>query len=230
MMKLNKIAVMIATIAIAGSALANGSTTNSDNWRSGQGNMQWKIGNASALCWRTANWTPATAAPGCDGAIAPVAAAPAPAAVVAPVVAAPAPAPAAVAPAPATAPAAPAAGAAATKVTYAADAFFASNSAVLKAAGKAKLDDLVDKVKGINLEVIVAVGHTDSKGTDASNQKLSVRRAEAVKAYLVSKGIEKNRVYTEGKGSKQPVADNKTAEGRAKNNRVEIEVVGTQKK
>jgi OmpA-OmpF porin, OOP family len=230
MMKLNKIAMMIATIAIAGSAFANGSTTNSDNWRSGQGNMQWKIGNASALCWRTANWTPATAAPGCDGAIAPVAAAPAPAAAVAPVVVAPAPAPAVVAPAPAPAAAAPAAGAAATKVTYAADAFFASNSAVLKAAGKAKLDDLVDKVKGINLEVIVAVGHTDSKGTDASNQKLSVRRAEAVKAYLVSKGIEKNRVYTEGKGSKQPVADNKTAEGRAKNNRVEIEVVGTQKK
>jgi OmpA-OmpF porin, OOP family len=226
MMELNKIAMMIATIAIAGTAFANGSTTNSDNWRSGQGNMQWKIGNASALCWRTANWTPATAAPGCDGAIAPVAAAPAPAAAVAPV----APAPAAAAPAPAPAPAAPAAGAAATKVTYAADAFFASNSAVLKAAGKAKLDDLVDKVKGINLEVIVAVGHTDSKGTDASNQKLSVRRAEAVKAYLVSKGIEKNRVYTEGKGSKQPVADNKTAEGRAKNNRVEIEVVGTQKK
>jgi OmpA-OmpF porin, OOP family len=221
MMKLNKIAMMIATVAVAGSAFANGSTTNSDNWRTGQGNVQWKIGNASALCWRTANWTPATAAPGCDGAIAPAAAAPAPAAAVAPVAAAPAPA--------AAAPAAPAAGAAATKVTYAADAFFASNSAVLKAAGKAKLDDLVGKVKAINLEVIVAVGHTDSKGGDASNQKLSVRRAEAVKAYLVSKGIEKNRVYTEGKGSKQPVADNKTAEGRAKNNRVEIEVVGTQK-
>ncbi|MEN9984194.1 MAG: Outer rane porin precursor [Pseudomonadota bacterium] len=218
--------MLFATVAIAGSAFANGSTTNSDNWRSGQGNMQWKIGNASALCWRTANWTPATAAPGCDGAIAPVAAAPAPAAVVVPVAPAPAAAPAA--PKPATP--APAAGAAATKVTYAADAFFAANSAVLKAAGKAKLDDLVGKVKAINLEVIVAVGHTDSKGNDASNQKLSVRRAEGVKAYLVSKGIEKNRVYTEGKGSKQPVADNKTAEGRAKNNRVEIEVVGTQKK
>ena len=68
---------------------------------------------------------------------------------------------------------------------------------------------------------------TDSIGTDAYNQKLSVRRAEAVKAYLVSKGIEKNRVYTEGKGEKQPVADNRTAEGRAKNRRVEIEVVGT---
>jgi hypothetical protein len=75
--------------------------------------------------------------------------------------------------------------------------------------------------------VIIAVGHTDSVGSDAYNQKLSVRRAEAVKAYLVSKGIEKNRVYTEGKGEKQPVADNKTAEGRAKNRRVEIEVVGT---
>ena len=224
MIKLNKIAMIVATVAVAGAAFANGSTTNSDNWRSGSGNMQWKIGNALALCWRTANWTPATAAPGCDGAIAPVAAAPAPAAVVAPVAAAPAPAVAA------PAAAAPAVGAAATKVTYAADAFFAANSAVLKAAGKAKLDDLVGKVKAINLEVIVAVGHTDSKGNDASNQKLSVRRAEAVKAYLVSKGIEKNRVYTEGKGSKQPVADNKTVEGRAKNNRVEIEVVGTQKK
>jgi OmpA-OmpF porin, OOP family len=83
--------MLVATAAIAGSAFASGSTTNSDNWRSGHGNMQWKIGNASALCWRTANWTPATAAPGCDGAIAAKAAAPA--AVVAPVVAAPAPAP-----------------------------------------------------------------------------------------------------------------------------------------
>lgn len=99
MIKLNKVAMLIATVAIAGSAFANGSTTNSDNWRSGHGNMQWKIGNASALCWRTANWTPATAAPGCDGAIAAKAAAPAPApaAVVAPVAAAPA---AVVAPAP----------------------------------------------------------------------------------------------------------------------------------
>ena len=112
-------------------------------------------------------------------------------------------------------------------MTYAADAFFDFDKSVLKAEGKAKLDDLVGKVKGINLEVIIAVGHTDSVGADAYNQKLSVRRAEAVKAYLVSKGIETNRVYTEGKGEAQPVADNKTKEGRAKNRRVEIEVVGT---
>ena len=112
-------------------------------------------------------------------------------------------------------------------MTYAADAFFDFDKSVLKAEGKAKLDDLVGKVKGINLEVIIAVGHTDSVGADGYNQKLSVARSEAVKAYLVSKGIEKNRVYTEGKGEKQPAADNKTAEGRAKNRRVEIEVVGT---
>ena len=112
-------------------------------------------------------------------------------------------------------------------MTYAADAFFDFNKSVIKPEGKAKLDDLIGKIQGINLEVIIAVGHTDSVGSDAYNQKLSVRRSEAVKAYLVSKGIEKNRVYTEGKGEKQPVADNKTAEGRAKNRRVEIEVVGT---
>ncbi len=117
--------------------------------------------------------------------------------------------------------------AAATKVTYAADAFFDFDKSVLKPEGKAKLDDLIGKIKDISLEVIISIGHTDSVGSDSYNQKLSVRRSEAVKAYLVSKGIEKNRVYTEGKGEKQPVADNKTREGRAKNRRVEIEVVGT---
>ena len=220
MNRLNKIAMLLASVAVAGSAVAAGSTTASDNWRSGHGNLQWKNADGT-LCWRNAFWTPATAAPGCDGAIVPVVpAAPAPA---------PAPAPAVVVPPPVVvAPVAPVAPATvATKVTFAADAFFDFNKSVVKPEGKAKLDDLVGKIKDINLEVIIAVGHTDSVGSDAYNQKLSVRRSEAVKAYLVSKGIEKNRVYTEGKGEKQPVADNKTAEGRAKNRRVEIEVVGT---
>ena len=208
MKKLNKVAMLLASAALATAAGAQ----SVDNWRNGTGELAWKNGT-NELCWRDANWTPATAAQGCDGAIVAPKAAP---------VAAPA-APKAAAPAPAPAPAA------ATKVTYAADAFFDFDKSALKNEGKAKLDDLVGKVGGVNLEVIIAVGHTDSVGTDAYNQKLSVRRAEAVKAYLVSKGIEKNRVYTEGKGEKQPVADNKTKEGRAKNRRVEIEVVGTRK-
>ena len=209
MKKLNRVAIALAAAALATVAGAQ----EIHNWKSTAGEV-WK--NSVGQCWRDNSWTPATAAPGCDGAIVPPAPpAPAPAPVAAP---APAPKPA---PAPAPAPAV------ASKVTYAADAFFDFDKAVLKPEGKAKLDDLVGKVKGINLEVIIAVGHTDSVGTDAYNQKLSVKRSEAVKAYLVSKGIEKSRVYTEGKGEKQPVADNKTKEGRSKNRRVEIEVVGT---
>ena len=207
MKKLNKVAMLIASAALATAAGAQ----TIDNWKNGSNEQVWMNGS-NELCWRDASWTPATAAPGCDGALA-----------------APAPAPAAAPAAPAATPAAPVAKPAAptsSKVTYAADAFFDFDKAVLKPAGKAKLDDLASKVKGINLEVIIAVGHTDSVGTDAYNQKLSIRRAEAVKAYLVSKGIDKSRVYTEGKGEKQPVADNKTKEGRAKNRRVEIEVVG----
>ena len=225
MMKLNKVAMLIATAALATAAGAQ----TIDNWRNSGADLVWKNGT-NELCWRDSNWTPATAAVGCDGAIvAPPAAAPAPAPAPAPAApAAPAPAAAApAAPAPAPAPVVPPPPPAATKVTYAADAFFDFDKSVLKPEGKAKLDDLTSKVKGINLEVIIAVGHTDSIGSDAYNQKLSVRRSEAIKAYLVSKGIEKNRVYTEGKGEKQPVADNKTKEGRAKNRRVEIEVVGT---
>ena len=214
MKKLNKVAMLLASAVLATSAgaqvkAADGGKT-IDNWQNGTGELVWKNGT-NELCWRDANWTPATAAEGCDGALAQAAAA---------TPAAPAATPAA--PAPAAKPAV-----AASKVTYAADAFFDFDKAVLKPEGKAKLDDLVGKIQGINLEVIIAVGHTDSVGSDAYNQKLSVRRAESVKAYLVSKGIEKNRVYTEGKGEKQPVADNKTKEGRAKNRRVEIEVVGT---
>jgi len=116
------------------------------------------------------------------------------------------------------------------RVTFAAVAFFDFTEDTLKPEGHAMLDDLVSKIMGINLEAIIAVGHTDAIGDNAHNQKLSVRRAEAVKNYLVGKGVQKNRVYTEGKGKKQPVADTKTAEGRAKNRRVEIEVVGTRKR
>src|SRR5882672_12817467 len=117
----------------------------------------------------------------------------------------------------------------AEKVTFAADVLFDFDKAVVKPEGRAKLDDLAGKVRNLNLEVVIAIGHADSIGSDEYNQKLSVRRAEAVKAYLITKGIEANRIYTEGKGEKQPVASNKTKEGRAKNRRTEIEVIGTRK-
>jgi OOP family OmpA-OmpF porin len=117
----------------------------------------------------------------------------------------------------------------AEKVTFAADVLFDFDKAVIKPEGKSKLDDIGSKANGVNLEVVIAIGHADSIGSDAYNERLSVRRAESVKAYLVSKGIQANRVYTEGKGEKQPVADNKTRDGRAKNRRVEIEVIGTRK-
>ena len=286
-MKFARVAGVIAMTAMVSLAGAQ----EIHNWRSSVTGWVWK--DASGQCWRDASWTPATAAPGCDGAIAPVAAAapapvpvpvPAPAPVVAapapvaapepvaaapavemapvaevapapavemapvaevapaPAVESPAPAPepkaapapavvAAPAPAPAPAPvvAAPAAKPALgpVKMSFAADAFFDFDKSLLKAEGKAKLKDLVAKIQNISLEVVIAVGHTDSVGTDAYNQKLSERRAEAVKAFLVSLGVPKNRIYTEGKGESAPAADNQTAAGRAKNRRVEVEVVGT---
>jgi OOP family OmpA-OmpF porin len=186
MKKLNKVAMLFASAALASGAFAQ--QTN-DNWQNIDGNV-WKNGT-NEYCWRDSVWSPANADQRCDGALKPVQAPP------------PAPAPVAPPPPPPPPPAP-----VSEKVTFAADAFFDFDKAVLKPEGKAKLDDLVSKMQGINLEVIIAVGHTDSVGSDAYNQKLSVRRAEAVKSYLVSKGIEQNRVYTEGKGEKQPVADN----------------------
>jgi OOP family OmpA-OmpF porin len=217
MKKLNKVASLFATAALA-TSMSGAFAQTVDNWVNGSGNLPWKNGT-NELCWRDGSWTPATAIAECDGALKPP---PPPAPAPPPPPPAPPPKPA---PAPVVVPAA-----TSEKVTFAADAFFDFDKSVLKPEGKAKLDDLVSKMGGINLEVIIAVGHTDSVGSDTYNQKLSVRRSEAVKSYLVSKGIEKNRVYTEGKGEKQPVADNKTAEGRAKNRRVEIEVVGTRGK
>jgi OmpA-OmpF porin, OOP family len=230
MKKLNKVAVLFASVALAAPIAAFAQAKSIDNWVSTDGTV-WKNGT-NELCWRDSGWTPATAKEGCDGAIKPPPPpAPAPPKPAAPPVAPAAPAAPAAAPKPAPAPA-PAVVAAPVqeKVTFAADAYFDFDKAKLKPEAEAKLADLVDKTKGVNLEVIIAVGHTDIVGKDAYNQKLSIARAEAVKSFLTGKGVEKNRVYTEGKGSKQPVADNKTSEGRAKNRRVEVEVVGTRAK
>lgn len=189
--------------------------------------------SGTGLCWRTGYWTPAAAESvmygqfpigcECDKDLMPKAKCEAPV----PAAAAPAPAAPAAAPKPA-----------AKKVTLAADALFDFDKAVLRPEGKAKLDKLSADMKAIKLEVIIAVGHADRLGKDAYNQKLSERRAAAVKDYLVSKGVEANRVYAEGKGEKQPVTAGKcgTSEKRTKqlveclqpDRRVDIEVIGTQ--
>lgn len=177
--------------------------------------------SGAGLCWRTGYWTPAMAIAECDPDLVPKKPAPA----VAPP---PAPAPA---PAPAPRPAA-------KKVTLAADTLFDFDKAVLRPEGRATLDKLVNDMRAIKLEVIIAVGHADRIGTDQYNQKLSERRAAAVKDYLVGKGVEANRIYAEGKGEKQPVTGDKCGKSVVKtkklieclqpDRRVEIEVIGTQ--
>ncbi len=181
------------------------------------------------LCWRTPWWTPQLAGiDGPQGAGCQCDKAVLPKEVCEPPPPPPPPAPKAAPPPPPPPPPPPAPPKPTTeKVTFAADALFDFDKYVIKPEARAKLDDLVSKLAGVNLEVIVAVGHTDWIGTDEYNLGLSKRRSDAIKQYLVSKGIEANRIYTEGKGEKQPVADNRTAEGRAKNRRVEIEVIGT---
>jgi len=140
--------------------------------------------------------------------------------------AAPAPAPAAPTPA-APAPAAkPAPASVKQAIVIQADALFDFDKSVVRPDGKKTIDAAMAKLAGISLEMVIATGHTDSIGTEAYNQKLSERRAAAVKDYLVSKGMPASKITTIGKGELQPVATNKTAEGRQKNRRVDIEFKG----
>ena len=192
-----------ALLAFFGVAQAQQTTV--DNWNSAAGAV--RSGADATLCWRDNNWTPATADANCDGAIKPPVAAPA-----APRAAAP------VAPV-----------ATSSKVTLLADALFDFDKSTLKPEGVQKLNGLVQKLKDVTVEVIIVVGFTDNVGGLDYNKKLSLRRAEAVKAHLVKNGIETSRVYTEGKAYAEPVGDNKTAVGRALNRRSVIEVVGTKK-
>lgn len=180
------------------------------------------VRNATYLCWHTGYWSPAAAIAECDPDLVPK-----PAPVPAAPVAAPPP-PARQAPAPTSKPA-PAPAPLMQKVTLSAETLFDFDKTAIKPKGRRSLDELVAKVALIDLEVIIVTGHTDSIGSDAYNQKLSTHRAAAVKAYLAGKGIAANRITAEGKGEKQPVADNRTREGRARNRRVEIEVIGNRR-
>ena len=196
--------MLAALITIsAGSVMAQ--QKNVDNWVNSTG-TPWRNGDGT-LCWRDATWTPATAAANCDGWLAPK---PAAAAAAKPA-------------------AAPASKVAQKKITLQADTLFDFDKSTLKSEGVATLGKIAKDIKNMKLEVVIIVGYTDSVGSDAYNIALGQRRANAVKSFLTNDGgVEATRVYTESKGKADPVASNATAEGRAKNRRAVIEVVGTQ--
>ncbi len=178
----------------------------------------------TGLCWRSSDWTPTRAVASCDPVIRKVEA-PAPR-----IVAAAPPQKPAVAPAPAPSRMAP------QSISFSADALFAFDQSVLKPEGRALLDDFARRLGGAQYEAIFVTGHTDRLGSNEYNQKLSERRANAVKDYLVSKGVPAARVKAEGRGETQPV----TAPGDCKgaqsvkviaclqpDRRVHVEVTGT---
>ncbi len=159
-------------------------------------------------CWRTSYWTPAMAIEECD-----------PDLVKKPEVVAEAPAPAPTEP---------------EKLTFSADALFDFDSSKLKPQGEQALNEFVNGLQGVEYDLIIAVGYADRIGSPDYNQKLSVRRAESVKAHLVSRGIDANRIFTDGKGEANPVTGGSCTGGGqalkdclAPDRRVEIEVAGT---
>lgn len=171
--------------------------------------------NTTGLCWQTGYWTPAMAIPECDPDLAKKTE---------------------VAAAPAAAPAAAAATTAPEKITFSADALFDFDRATLKPNGIQALNEFVSAIQGIKYDLIIAVGYADRIGSDDYNKKLSVRRAESVKAHLVSRGIEPSRVFVDGKGEANPVTGNSCVGEKktkalidclAPDRRVEIEVAGT---
>ena len=167
------------------------------------------VKNPFGLCWRSGQWSEGKAIAECDPEFAPK---PAKAEAARP--AAPIPEPAPVR-------------ARLQAITLGADASFDIGKADLKSDGQAKLGQLVAKLKDVNFDAITVIGHTDNVGTDAANQKLSLRRANAVKQYLATHGIDAAKIKTNGRGKTSPVADNKTAQGRARNRRVEVVITGT---
>ncbi|MEB4592058.1 OmpA family protein [Candidatus Thiothrix sp. Deng01] len=113
------------------------------------------------------------------------------------------------------------------QMTLNSDANFDFDKATLKPAGKANLDQFLGSLAGAKVTGIGVVGHTDSVGSDAYNQKLSEKRAVAVADYLVSKGVPAAAIQASGRGESQPVASNSTKAGRATNRRVEVTASGT---
>jgi len=108
------------------------------------------------------------------------------------------------------------------KINIPNDISFDVGSAAIKPQLRAVLDPFVSSLQGDPSAQITIVGHTDSTGSDAFNNKLSIERADSVRDYIVTRGVAAGRVATAGRGDREPIADNNTEAGRAKNRRVEI--------
>lgn len=183
------------------------------------------VKSGTGLCWHTAFGPPPAAGPECDPNYVAYVAPPAVKSVAIP----PPMIVAALPPPPAPRPVA-------ERLTLDADTLFDFDKATLRPAGRDTLDGFVSKLRDISPETVMTIGHADRIGTDRYNQRLSEQRVATVKAYLVSKGIESNRVYSEGKGETQPVTKAGDCLGpkSAKviaclqpDRRVDIEVIGT---
>ncbi|KNH24882.1 membrane protein [Pseudomonas syringae] len=109
-------------------------------------------------------------------------------------------------------------------ITLNGNVLFAYNQSDLMPEARSELDSLMAKLQNADVVSVKVIGHTDSQGSDAYNQKLSERRASSVAAYLLSQGLAPNKLTSEGRGESQPVADNDTEEGRAQNRRVELHI------
>lgn len=112
-----------------------------------------------------------------------------------------------------------------TAFTLSAGALFDHDSAVIKTESTSELNDIADHIKNrSDVQAVEITGHTDSRGSAQYNDGLSMRRATSVKNYLIDHGVSPTVISTSGMGENQPVATNESAEGRAKNRRVEINV------
>jgi len=214
--------IALAALALPAATLAQ-DTKNQGYLVDTQGQNAIVKAAGAGVCVRTSDWSPARAVAECDPEL----------------VKKPTPVPATAptpAPAPKPAPKKEPAKLLPQKINFSGDALFDFDKAALRPEGKAMLDDLVRVLQGAKFEVILAIGHADRVGSKAYNQKLSVRRSDAVKNYLVGKGIAPNRIYTEGKGETQPVT--KTADCQGKrgkaliaclqpDRRVDVEVAGS---
>jgi OOP family OmpA-OmpF porin len=111
-------------------------------------------------------------------------------------------------------------------VSFAGDALFATNSAVLTDAGKASVDPIIVGSRKVNDFKVALIGHADSRGDAGYNQKLSERRAQSVADYMVNRGVKASAITVSGRGEASPVASNASSEGRAKNRRVDASFSG----